>query len=105
MEFLGMFALNWAWFGRLSETESQLKEAINIALKLEFPNDIGFSRDLGFVLGMQGKYEEAKKYFGQSVISSKNIALKSMTWQGIMDGILEGFHGGVVLGFKLLLVS
>jgi tetratricopeptide (TPR) repeat protein len=58
--------------GRYHETEQEVRKAVPIARELNVTNLVYILKDLGYVLGLQGKYVEAEDAFNESLsISAK----------------------------------
>ena len=58
--------------GRYHETEQEVTKAVPIARELNVTNLVYILKDLGYVLGLQGKYVEAEDAFNESLsISAK----------------------------------
>ena len=73
MTFLGGTGMARSWNGRLRETEIGLREAYEIAQRLEVTNIIHLTRDLGYVLGMQNCFDEAQMFFTHSLSATEGI--------------------------------
>lgn len=73
-ETLGGAGIYWVWLlGRYRETELDLVKTLNVDQELGIVDTSGPARDLGYALGMQGKYEEAEKYFSLSAGVAEDI--------------------------------
>lgn len=63
-QLLGGLGIAWLWTGRFSEGEHNLREALKMMMQVgEQSPSISFLRDLGTLLGAQGKYDEAERAF------------------------------------------
>jgi hypothetical protein len=93
-DILGGCAVNWAWLlGQLKATEDDLKESLDILQELDLVNDPGRFRDLGYVMGMQGKYAEAEEEFiHSSTVSNQNDNID----QEASLAVMKGFRGAVL---------
>ena len=79
--------------GRYYEIEVELRQALEIAKRLEVTNAIYIARDLGYILGMEGKYSEAESFFDLSLsIAEKLDPYFTKTDQAVADG----FQGAVL---------
>jgi len=78
--------------GRYAEAEKELFEALAIKRNLGEVEVIGTLRDLGLVIGMQGKYDEAHKYFAQCFETAKSLGLDPLE-----DTTALRFSGAVLL--------
>jgi tetratricopeptide (TPR) repeat protein len=61
--------------GRYAESEKGLLEKLTIKRNLGEVEDIGTLRDLGLIVGMQGRYDEAHKYFAECFEAAKSLGL------------------------------
>jgi len=84
----GLVFLRTLLSGRYRETEQEITKAVLIARELNAINLIYILRDLGYVLGMQGKYESAEDAFNESLsISAKYDPIIHEMEQAITYGI------------------
>jgi tetratricopeptide (TPR) repeat protein len=79
------------WTGRYSEGEQAAREIIN---RFEYDVDIhsGLLRDLGFILGMQAKYQEAFSCFAQASERFESLG-SEYEWS---TGMTKGFCGYIL---------
>lgn len=90
-EFLGSLSIGWVWMGRLSDTEKEVREAIKVMEKFErIQQGIYFYRDLGLVLGLQGKLEESEQWYQRGI----DVGLPQ---DPQYDAVTDSFHGWVAL--------
>lgn len=73
----------WAQYGRLKQTEKEIKRALAIISKTGMLED-GACRDLGLILGFQNCFNESERYFSRAIAAEQKISLK--TWKGITPG-------------------
>lgn len=100
MELLGGLAIAWTWFGRLSETMHDLQEALKIAFRLGLTEEkIYYYRDLGYVAGLLGKYEEAENYLEQSINALTEI---TGVFSELEQATTMSFRGVVLMRQKSL---
>jgi tetratricopeptide (TPR) repeat protein len=97
-ELLSGLSGGWVWAGLLREAEGNLKEAVMISDKLNTTSLYSF-RDLGLVLGLQGKLSEATNYFQRSI----SIARSHNDFVSI--AFAKGFQGFVALKWSELAVA
>jgi tetratricopeptide (TPR) repeat protein len=80
-------------FGCYREIEIDLKKALAVARNLEAANAVYITRDLGYVIGMQGRYAEAESYFAESL----SILSRFSTFHAKSEkAVLEGFEGAIL---------
>ena len=90
-EFLGSLSIGWIWMGRLSNTEKEVREALTVVEKFERTQQgIYFFRDLGLVLGLQGKLEDSEELYKQG----EKVGL---TQDPLYTAVNESFRGWVAL--------
>jgi tetratricopeptide (TPR) repeat protein len=79
--------------GRYHETEQEIRKSVPIARELNVTNLVYILKDLGYVLGLQGKYIEAEDAFNESLsISAKfDPVLHEMDQAGT-----DGFWGYIL---------
>jgi tetratricopeptide (TPR) repeat protein len=90
-EFLGSLSIGWMWIGRLSETEKEIREALMIVERFgRTQQGIYFYRDLGLVLGLQGKLEESEEWYQRGIEVG-------FSQDPLYDAVTDGFQGWVAL--------
>jgi len=90
-EFLGSLSIAWMWMGRLSDTEKEVREALAIIEKYErIQQGIYFFRDLGLVLGLQGKLDDSEQWYQRGI----DVGLSQ---DPLYDAVTDSFHGWVAL--------
>ncbi len=90
-ESLGTLSVGWMWVGWYRKTEENLREALRIAQQFErVQQEIYFMRDLGLILGLQGKLQESEQYF----IDGIKLAQQEDPWY---EDVARGFQGIIAL--------
>ncbi len=62
-ELIANWSPAWGWTGRFYEAEQNTREGLAIAREMSEPDLLGYLRDLGLLLSIQGKFQEADTYF------------------------------------------
>ncbi len=71
-DILGGLSIGWVWAGLYLEAESNLRNALDITERLgDIGQKITFYRDLGLVLGMQGRIDQSDECFSKSIRAAK----------------------------------
>jgi len=73
LQYLGHWAILWAWFGRLKETEMSICEALQLTRALGIIDDVGLHRDLAYTLSMQDRFDEGNEQFSLSLATAKRL--------------------------------
>ena len=94
-ELLGGGAFAWTGTGRLIEIEKSLREAMDITGHLLMSDHINQSQDLGYILGMQGKFEEAERYIDNAAEAIGSVLPESHQISPL--AILKGNRGAIML--------
>lgn len=90
-ELLAGVSIGWICAGQYYETEKNLRKAVSITEQFErVLQRMYFLRDLAFVLGLQGKVQEATEYFAESVELGRQQ-------DSLFETITQGFQGIVAL--------
>ncbi len=93
-ELLAGVSIGWMWAGRYNETEKNLRNALRMTEQFgRVQQRIYFLRDLAFVLGLQGKIQEAQKYFIEGIEPGRQQ-------DPLFEAILQGFQGIVALRWE-----
>ena len=101
----------WSFLGtgRFAEAEQHLREAIHYIKQIGDENSLPFLyRNLGRVLGLLGKYDEALKYFGRSMRKYHQRGVYGEAGKGIVSGYWGAtlfWKGELDQGRELLLQS
>jgi tetratricopeptide (TPR) repeat protein len=72
-ELWGSWAVAWAWAGRLTEAEQNARISLEIRRNVGEIEVVGPLRDLGFSLGMQGKYDESRQSFIEAIENFQHV--------------------------------
>ncbi|NJL44508.1 MAG: hypothetical protein HC945_04330 [Nitrosarchaeum sp.] len=82
--FLGSWTWSWALAGRATEAEQNAYESLAILDQLQDdPITLSVSRDLGWILGAQGRFNEAYKYFYKSLVLTQKLGESHLGHQAV----------------------
>lgn len=70
---IGYWAWGWAFAGRYADTERNLAEAIPVIEKVDTNSLSTYTRQLGLLVGMQGRYKEAEEHLEESIRITKKL--------------------------------
>lgn len=84
-ELIASWSPAWAWTGRYAEAEQNTREGLAIAHKMGQVDIQKYLRDLGLVLALQGKFQEADVYLqkcaGLSISLGRSEFDKTILWR------------------------
>lgn len=73
IELVGHWTVAWSWAGRYAEPEKNLRKALELRQRVGEVDLGGWLHDLGYVLGMQGRFKESNICFEQAVEGHNQI--------------------------------
>jgi hypothetical protein len=89
---LGWWAIAWVWAGQYKVAEGNLRESMEIKKKLGSKDIIGEVRDLGFALGMQNRFRDAKSLFTYA-----HKLINDPEKERFLEAMALGFEGKVLM--------
>lgn len=93
MELLAPMGLARSQVGPLRAIELELQAALDIAVRLELMDAMFVARDLGYIVGMQGRYGESEAFFSRSMAVAQRLDDHAFAFE---EAIVRGFRGAVL---------
>lgn len=106
-KLMGGVPLCWVWAGRFAEAEKMAVQAIEARQEIGDPDITRITKEAGFANGIQGKYQEAERFFlwsldiGRGITNSRDkITLSAwgrvLTKQGVLEKARQLLYESVV---------